>query len=100
MAMVAGTYVQLQDHFYFIPAKPVAVLPSRIWKRREAISGGLIPATVIAWSKHEFVQSDLEDVCARFSKSDDVWSRDFSSSKSSHWELDQSSYLRKRSDCV
>jgi hypothetical protein len=41
-----------------------------------------IPTTVIDWSKTSFEPKDLESICQRFEKKDDVWSHDFLSRRS------------------
>ena len=77
MATVSHRVFQTENERYLLtPTK--ASLKSKLLRRAKVeVDTQYIAITSISWDKSSFTKDDLEDVCHKYAREDDVWSRDF-----------------------
>lgn len=81
MASQSSLTLTIGAHTYYIHKSPRATLPSRLTRQLYGEDLDYIPTTAIEWTQNTFSRHDLEDTCRGYEEKDDVWSRDFLSSK-------------------
>lgn len=82
MAPAFASLTTIGEYKYYISSTSKhATLPQHLISKLASFDHEYIPTTLLQWNHPSFEPNDLESVCQKFEKQDDVWTRSFLSRK-------------------